>query len=121
MKVILDTNALMVPAQFKVDIFADLEKLGYNEIMVPRSVMRELERIRKLGKGRAKMHASIAIRLASKCQIVESEGGFDEQIAALAKQYGAAVLTNDSLLRKDLRSKNVKTLYLREKCKIESD
>ncbi len=121
MRVILDTNALMIPAQFKVDIFANLESLGYNEVMVPSSVIAELERIKKKGKGKAKIHASIAIELAKKCKVIESKGEFDEEIACLAKQYGAAVFTNDALLRKNLRSINVKTLFLREKSKIESD
>ncbi len=121
MRVILDTNALMIPSQFKVDIFENLEKLGYSEAIVPTSVMRELERLMKTGKGKEKMQASIAIKLAARCKIVASEGRFDEEIGDLAKQFGAAVLTNDSKLRKDLRSKNVKTLYLRERCKLESD
>lgn len=121
MKVILDTNALMIPPQFKVDIFEDLEKLGYSEAIVPTSVIRELEKIRDTGKSKEKTQATIAIRLTGKCKIVASEGSFDKQVVDLAKQYGAAVLTNDSVLRKALRSKNVKTLYLREKCKLESD
>ncbi|MEM2934238.1 MAG: PIN domain-containing protein [Methanocellales archaeon] len=121
MRVILDTNALMIPAQFKVDIFANLESLGYNEVMVPSSVLAELERIKTKGRGKAKVHASIAIELAKKCQILESKGEFDREIASLAKQYSAAVFTNDAQLRKNLRSKNVKTLFLRGKSKIESD
>jgi rRNA-processing protein FCF1 len=120
-KVILDTNALTIPAQFKVDIFAGLESLGYNEIMVPSSVIAELERIKTKGRGKAKIHASIAIELAKKCKLIESKGEFDQEIASLAKQYDAAVFTNDSILRKNLRSKNVKTLFLRGKSKIESD
>ena len=31
-KVVLDTNALMVPEQFGVDIFSELLRLGYAEI-----------------------------------------------------------------------------------------
>ncbi|HOV52552.1 MAG TPA: DNA-binding protein, partial [Methanothrix sp.] len=42
MKVILDTNALMVPEQFGVDIFSELERLGYVQWLVPSSVIGEL-------------------------------------------------------------------------------
>ena len=41
-KVIIDTNALMVPEQFGVDIFSELLRLGYAKWLVPASVLGEL-------------------------------------------------------------------------------
>ncbi|MDM7913138.1 MAG: DNA-binding protein, partial [Methanotrichaceae archaeon] len=35
---ILDTNALMTPEQFGVDIFSELQRLGFVECLVPRAV-----------------------------------------------------------------------------------
>ncbi|MEA3282757.1 MAG: DNA-binding protein, partial [Euryarchaeota archaeon] len=43
MKIIIDTNALMVPAEFGVDIFSELSRLGFDEWIVPSGVSRELE------------------------------------------------------------------------------
>jgi Uncharacterized proteins of PilT N-term./Vapc superfamily len=48
LKVLLDTNALMMPEQFGVDIFSELERLGYFDYIVPTAVVRELRAIAKL-------------------------------------------------------------------------
>lgn len=54
-KVILDTNALMVPEQFGVDIFGELLRLGYAHWIVPASVLGELRSLaRNADKGRDK-------------------------------------------------------------------
>lgn len=42
---IVDTNALLLPGEFGVDIFAELERLGYVHALIPRAVVRELERL----------------------------------------------------------------------------
>ncbi|MDF2956371.1 MAG: rRNA-processing protein FCF1 [Candidatus Alkanophagales archaeon MCA70_species_2] len=43
----------------------------------------------------------------------------DEALIRLAKQRGAAVLTNDSKLRRKLLKEGVPVVYLREKSKLE--
>ncbi|MGD9911436.1 PIN domain-containing protein, partial [Methanothrix sp.] len=64
MKVLLDTNALMMPEQFGVDIFSELERLGYFDYIVPTAVVRELRAIAKLAeKGRDKRAANVALSL----------------------------------------------------------
>jgi len=54
MKIILDTNALMVPAEFGVDIFSELAALGFDEWLVPPGVARELEGIASRGRGKGR-------------------------------------------------------------------
>ena len=67
-KVVVDTNAFFIPEVFGVDIFSELERLGYTEILVPAEVLAELERLkRKRGlKGREKRALNVALALIQK-------------------------------------------------------
>jgi hypothetical protein len=112
MKVIVDTNALMVPAQFRVDIFSELQRLGYDEILVPKAVVNELERLSKVD-SKTRIAASIALSLLDRCKIVDVNGNADDVIVKLAKEEGAAVFTNDAGLRKRLPAG--RTVCLRER------
>jgi len=64
----VDTNAFFIPEVFGVDIFSELERLGYTEILVPAEVLSELERLRrKRGlKGREKRALNVALALIQK-------------------------------------------------------
>ena len=136
-EVIIDTNALFIPAQFHVDIFSELERLGYTKALVPREVMCELERVRKKLRGRHKVAAELALELLRKYNaegrllVVEVEecspedaadlsaASVDEALIRLAKRRGAAVLPNDSKLRRKLLKEGVTVVYLREKSRLE--
>lgn len=133
-EVIIDTNALFIPAQFHVDIFSELERLGYTRALVPKEVMCELERVRKKLKGRHKIAAELALELLRKyraegrllsvkveeCNAADvSAVSVDEALIRLAKQRGAAVLTNDSKLRRKLLRESVTVVYLRGKSRLE--
>ena len=115
MMVILDTNGLMVPAEFGVDIFSELARLGFNEWIVPSGVVRELVGIGSSGTGSGRDAARVALSLLDRCRIVASEGNVDDSILKLAIEIKAAVFTNDSELRKRLRDCGVKVVYLRQR------
>ena len=115
MMVILDTNGLMVPAEFGVDIFSELEALDFDEWIVPSGVVRELESIASRGRGKGKGAARVALSLLDRCRIVVTEGNVDDSILKLAIESKAAVFTNDSELRKRLRDRGVKVVYLRQR------
>jgi len=117
-KVIIDTNGMMVPGQFGLDIFSELERLGFDSYMVPRPSVRELEKIYAEGKGRDRKAAKIALSLVSRCTIAEKNGFADDVIVELAITEKAAVLTNDIELKKRLCSKGISTVYLREKTRL---
>lgn len=74
MKIILDTNALMVPAEFGVDIFSELVRIGFNEWVVPPGVARELEGIASRGRGKGKDAARVALSLMNRCRVIETAG-----------------------------------------------
>ncbi len=115
MKIVLDTNALMVPVQLGVDIFSDLTTLDFDEFIVPSGVVRELERLASSGKGADQNAARVAISLLDRCKIVETTGNVDDAILALAARIGAAVLTNDAELKTRLRDTGVSVVYVRQR------
>lgn len=116
MQVILDTNALMVPEQFGVDIFSELPRLGYVQWLVPASVLGELRSLaRTAHKGADKVAARVALGLAEQCDVVgEDARDADLAIEELALSSGAAVFTNDKALKKRLFSKGITVIYLRQ-------
>ncbi len=121
MKVIVDTNGLMVQAQFGVDVLDELGRLGYDECVMPSAVLDELEALRKKVKGADKVAVAVAQALAKRCQVAEAPGNADDVILGLAKELGADVFTNDAGLRKRLKKEGIKTVFMRSKHKLETD
>lgn len=126
-KVILDSNALFVPLQFRIDIFEELRTiLDRNfEPLLLLPVKRELERLVDEGSPKMRKKASFALRLAEKCKLVDSNNEIvsspDEAIIQAAKKWRCSVFTNDKLLRKRLRDINVPVIYVRQKSHLEID
>jgi rRNA-processing protein FCF1 len=127
LRVILDSNALFVPVQFKIDIFADLERLlnrNY-ELILLSAVKRELETLAKKGSPKMRKNASYALKLADKCKYVEVNASpsmlTDDIIVKTAEEWGAPVFTNDRQLRRKLRDISVPVIYVRQKSHLEID
>lgn len=142
---IVDTNALLLPGEFGVDIFAELERLGYVHALIPRAVVRELERLsvspgatgrdrRAAVLGRSLLeqmiHSSDQTRSSFGLQVSiaaadegggagEAGGDTDALIVALAVEQKAAVLTSDEELRKTLARAGIVTVYLRGGTRLE--
>jgi len=114
-EVIIDTNGLMIPGQFGIDIFMELKRLGFDSYIVPRASIRELEKISMHGRGRDRTAAKIALSLLDRCTIVEMEGFADDVIMELATNKEDTVLTSDVELKKRLCSKGVSIVQLRER------
>ncbi len=132
-EVIVDTNALLIPEEFGIDIFEELERLGYERVIVPKAVLKELDGLRRRPnlKGKEKRAAKIGYSLVLKyvhtskkephrCKVLINEGeeeeegrDADEIIAELALNKKAAVLTNDEPLMRKLSKAGVATVYLR--------
>ncbi len=114
-KVIIDTNGFMIPGQFGIDMFSELERLGFDTFLITRASVRELERIRSHGRGKDARAAQIALSLLDRCTVIEKEGFADDIILDLAVDMSAPVLTNDIELKKRLCSKGVTIVQLRDK------
>ncbi|AKB84481.1 DNA-binding protein [Methanococcoides methylutens] len=115
MNVIIDTNGLMIPVQFRVDIFSELKRLGYDELIVPQAVINEIGILIKRYRGENKTAAKVALSLADRCTIVDRTGSADDVILQLALDTGAAVLTNDVGLIGRLKEVDVTVVRLRQK------
>ncbi len=114
-KVIIDTNGMMIPGQFGIDIFSELERLDFDSYIVPSASVKELEKIVTKARGRNKTAAKIALSLLDKCTLIDMNGFADDIIIDLAIDMKAAVLTNDTELKKRLCSKGVTIVYLRDR------
>ncbi|HID27599.1 MAG TPA: DNA-binding protein [Methanosarcinales archaeon] len=120
--VIIDTNGLMIPVQFNVDIFSELHRLGYNEFIVPSAVVQELKRLlhKHEIKGKDKIAVKVALSLLDRCKILSTKNiKTDEVILKIAKKYKSAVLTNDINLKKKLIKEGINVVILRQKNRLE--
>ena len=126
LRVILDSNALFVPLQFKLDVFEELGTLlnaNYEPILLS-PIRREIERLTQKGSPRARKNAAYALKLAEKCKPVKPEtcsATPDDIVVEVAARWKCPVFTNDRLLRKRLRDINVPVIYVRQKSRLEID
>jgi rRNA-processing protein FCF1 len=115
MLALLDTNALMTAEQFNIDIFSELARLGYVDLLVPSPVLEELKWLAAhADKGRDKIAARVGLGLAARCRTVEAPEDADSALHRLAVETGAAVYTNDKELKKRLFSSGISVIYLRQ-------
>ncbi len=126
-KVILDSNALFVPLQFKIDIFDALEQLLERnlQLILLSPVKRELEAIVRKGSPKMRKNALHALKLADKCSYFEVDAPnsalADDIIVKIAGEWKSPVFTNDGQLKKRLRDISVPVIYVRQKSRLEID
>jgi rRNA-processing protein FCF1 len=127
LKVILDSNALFVPLEFKIDIFEALkELLNRNvEFILLSSVKRELEILATKETSKNRRETLFALKLAEKCKYVPVENDeritTDDAIVRVAKNWNSPVFTNDIQLKKKLRDISVPVIYVRQKSRLDID
>lgn len=120
MKVVIDTSALMVPAEWGLDIFMELSALGYDECYVPSAVKAELDTLEKAKKV-DRLKISLARAMMERCRLEEAPGPADDAVMSLAKRLNAAAFTNDAALRSRLKREGVRTVFLRGRQKLAVD
>jgi rRNA-processing protein FCF1 len=126
-KVILDSNALFVPLQLKIDIFEEIKRLvGRNvEFILLLPVKHELEMLTTKESPKIRKEACFALQLAKKCDIVPVEfnekTATDDVIVNIAKSWKSLVFTNDRVLKKRLRDISVPVIYVRQKLRLDVD
>ena len=116
-RVLLDTNILMMAARLGRNLLDEISSaMGTAvEYVVPSFVMDELRRLVETGSPSVSRQASLALRLAEKCSVIEAplRRGVDESILEVAKLQGLVVATCDGRLRKRLRAEGVAVVYPR--------
>ncbi|MCD6558854.1 PIN domain-containing protein [Palaeococcus sp. (in: euryarchaeotes)] len=120
--VIFDTNFLLVPGQFGVDVIGELHRIldVKFEIGIPDVVRQELEVIERKSRGKDLLAIKMAKSLIERFNVVKlgryGEKPTDELILEFAlKMPDVIVCTNDKGLRKKLREKGIPVIYLRQR------
>ena len=124
-RVLLDTNFLLLPVQFKLDIFSLIPEVLEDkvEFFVVSNVIEELKQLAKSkGKDGRASNVTLSLLKTRKVEVIKTGGkSCDDALTKVAKDKGMIVATNDKELRKRLKSMGVKTIYLRSKKYLEVD
>jgi rRNA-processing protein FCF1 len=118
-KILCDTNFLLVPLRFGVDIFTETDN-ALNDITsfyVSSRVLDEINLLRKDAKPSLEKELLFAFKMAELCSVIEdpSELLVDDSLIQLAKEQSMVLGTTDSELRKKARLEGVKVIYLRQR------
>jgi hypothetical protein len=123
--VIFDTNFLLAPHRFHVDIFSETE-ITLNEkveFAVTTSVMDEIDKLIRESNPKFKKELLLAKTLTKQCKIIDVDlkagETVDDSLVRVAKENDFIVATSDTCLRKKLRREGVRTLALRQRRYIE--
>ena len=123
MKVLLDANALMMPSQFRLDLFDELRMLvGSFEPVVLSGVLQELSGLSR-AKGRDGAAARYGLTLGERCTVVPSadmeSASVDAQVIEYAAKNSCLVVTNDRRVREALFARGIGVISLRKQKKLE--
>ena len=122
MKVIIDTNFLLIPYLYKVDIFEEVSSLVHdNTLCIMEGTEAELLSIAEHQAGKDKRAALFAIRYLDRFHKIPASQGktVDEAILSLAKKEGIIVATQDQDLKRALHKIGRKLIVLRQKNHLE--
>ncbi len=120
-KILLDTNFLMIPAQYKVDIFAEIDRLCVfqYELIVPEIVVKELHKVASGQKGAAAAKMALQLVEAKNLHVIPLKNktlkNADKIILDIANKDDYIVATQDQALKRLLKQKKVPLIVLRQK------
>ena len=122
-RVVLDTNALMMPVELGVRTFDELDRLlgrGEYEALVPEAVLEELDSL-SAGGGEEAVAASVGADLARRHEVVGHDAGYaDDAVLEVATTRDCDyAVTNDGPLRRRLLDATVPVIGLRGRNKLE--
>jgi rRNA-processing protein FCF1 len=121
-KIILDTNFLLIPGQFKVDIIFEIGNLmdAKYDLYVIDQTIDELKKIVEEAPAKYKAAARIGLMLVKNHKIAKikaKKGHVDDLIVeeAAKNPKDTVVATQDQGLKAKLRKKGIKTIVLRQR------
>ena len=117
-EVVIDTNFFMVPFQFNVDIISELEKkLPSYKLTTPSFVINELKGLKRNNKGKIRLNANLALKLAnsSKIEIKDISLLENETVDDALLRVSEVLATNDIELKNRAKDKGITVAYLRQK------
>ncbi|UCG36872.1 MAG: hypothetical protein JSV64_00930 [Candidatus Bathyarchaeota archaeon] len=119
--IILDSSFLFIPSQFRIHIFDELQEALSRKLepIILSSTYSELQTLAERGSPKTRLQAKLALKLAGKCRLIKvrkhGQENPDDIIVRVASSMKFYVATNDSTLRKRLRSIGVTVIYMRQK------
>ena len=120
-KILLDTNFLLIPHQFRVDIFMQIDSIStfQYKIFILDKTIEELKNIVEKQKGKNKEAAKIALKLIAikNIGIIKTKGNekTDDIVLDIAAKDDYIVATQDKDLKRRLINQNVSVIILRQK------
>ncbi len=118
-KIIIDTNFLMIPYQFGVDIFSEFYRIcSFNyKLYIFEQSIGELKNITQKQSGRSKKAAQFALKLIKlkNINIIKSENKDVDSLILGSLDKDAIIATQDILLKKKLLKKGASVIILRQK------
>jgi rRNA-processing protein FCF1 len=109
-KVVADTNALLLPFQRNLNIDTELERiLGNFEIIIPEPIKGELKRLAVNDR-----HARAALALTETRRVLPTQSSGDDAVLELAETENAHILTNDKAVIKKAKVAGLKVIRLKE-------
>jgi len=116
--VALDTNILFSISQYKIDIFDEIERLlGKTTFCVTKAIDAELDKLSE--KYRKEVSIARNVMLKKKVKAIETESmNADASLVELAKK-GYIIATADKALKKKIKTKGARLIYLRQKKYLE--
>ncbi|KAF5044883.1 MULTISPECIES: PIN domain-containing protein [unclassified Methanoculleus] len=115
-RVLLDTNALLMPAQFGIDLYDELMGLfGDFEPITLEEVTGELRGLAR-GRGRDAAAARVGLAMARRSRVVPSGSAaerVDDRMIEYARREGCVVVTNDRELRNALLREGIDVVSMR--------
>ena len=117
--IILDTNFLMIPLQFKVDIFSEFYRIfNFNyRLCVYHESITELKNIIQNQSGKDRKAAQFALKLIKLKNINIIKSGKKDVDSLILENLdeNAIVATQDMVLKRKLFEKNISVVILRQK------
>ncbi|WP_366830435.1 PIN domain-containing protein [Methanoculleus sp.] len=119
---LLDTNALLMPAQFGIDLYDELLALfGDFEPVTLEEVVGELSGLAR-GHGRDAAAARVGLAMARRSTVVPSGSTaerVDDRVIEYARREGCVVVTNDRELRNALLAEGIDVVVMRRQRTLE--
>ena len=123
-EVVIDTNFFMVPFQFNVDIIDELEKvLPSYKLTTPIFVINELKGLKRNNKGKVRLNADLALKLANSSNIEIKDISLEnnETVDDALLRVSEVLATNDIELKNRAKKRGITVAYLRQKKYIAID
>ena len=121
-RILLDTNALLMPVQFGIDLYDELQGLfGDFELITLEEVIGELSGISR-GHGRDAAAARVGLIMARSTTVVPSGSSanhVDKRVIEYARREGCTVVTNDRELRNALLREGIDVVSMRKEKTLE--